>query len=112
MRAFLNLIVNALDVMPGGGVLTLATSRTAAGNVQVVIGDTGPGLGSVEVEALFRPFETKKAEGTGLGLGIVRRIIDLHSGYVTLRGGENGGTEAVVTLNPRGERVREEAPTT
>ena len=112
MRAFLNLIVNALDVMPSGGALTLTTSRTGAGNVEVVIGDTGPGLGSVEIESLFRPFETKKAEGTGLGLGIVRRIVDLHSGAVTLRSGAGGGTEAVVTLNPGGERVREEAAAT
>ena len=109
MRAFLNLVVNALDVMPSGGVLRLRTSRVASGDIEIVIGDDGPGLGNVAVETLFRPFETNKPGGTGLGLGIVRRIIDLHCGTVTLRPGAEGGTEAVVVLNPEGERVVREA---
>jgi signal transduction histidine kinase len=110
MRAFLNLIVNGLDVMPSGGVLTLTTSLLPTGNIQIVIGDLGPGVrGDVPIEALFRPFETTKPGGTGLGLGIVRRIVDLHSGTVTLRPGRAGGTEAVIVLNPAGERVAREA---
>jgi signal transduction histidine kinase len=98
MRAFLNLLVNALDVMPAGGILSLETARSEEGDIRVTIGDTGPGIESEDAEALFRPFETKKPGGTGLGLGIVRRIVEFHSGTVTLRPGKGGGTEAVVTL--------------
>lgn len=107
MRAFLNLIVNALDAMPSGGTLRLMSALTGDGDIRIIIGDTGPGLGEIEVESLFRPFETNKPGGTGLGLGIVRRIIDIHAGTVTLRPGAGGGTEAVVILNPRGDRVQQ-----
>ena len=98
MRAFLNLLVNALDVMPTGGILSLETACSGDGNVRVTIGDTGPGVEREEAQALFKPFETSKPGGTGLGLGIVRRIVEIHSGAVTLRPGKGGGTEAVVTL--------------
>jgi signal transduction histidine kinase len=105
MRAFLNLLVNALDVMPSSGMLHLAAKVSDSGEVEVVIGDTGPGVKPDEVESFFRPFETSKPGGTGLGLGIVRRIVELHSGTVALRPRPGGGTEAVVTLPVTGERT-------
>ena len=106
MRAFLNLIVNALDVMPSGGILRLETGRSEKGDVEVTIADTGPGVKPDEVASFFRPFETGKPGGTGLGLGIVRRIVELHSGNIDLRPGAGGGTEAVVTLPVADERSR------
>ncbi|MHC4506111.1 MAG: sensor histidine kinase, partial [Planctomycetota bacterium] len=104
MRAFLNLIVNALDVMPSGGILRLGTGRSEKGDVEVTIADTGPGVKPDEVASFFRPFESGKHGGTGLGLGIVRRIVELHSGTIDLRPGKGGGTEAVVTLPVADER--------
>ena len=120
MRAFLNLIVNGLDVMPSGGILRLETGRSEKGDIQVTIADTGPGVNPDQLASFFRPFETSKPGGTGLGLGIVRRIVDLHSGKVDLRPGRlrpappgtdnvpgtGGGTEAVVTLPVADEGAR------
>jgi signal transduction histidine kinase len=97
-RAFLNLMVNALDVMPSGGILYLGSTASDDGTVRVTIGDTGPGVAPEEAELFFRPFQTAKSGGTGLGLGIVRRIVELHSGSVVLGPREGGGAEAVVTL--------------
>ena len=97
-RAFLNLLVNALDAMPSSGVLRIRTGRPENRDVEVIITDTGPGVDPNEVDHLFETFVTTRPQGTGLGLGIVRRILELHSGSVTLRPGGNGGTEAVVRL--------------
>lgn len=97
-RAFLNLLVNALDVMPCSGALWVRTRPLEGGEVEVTIADTGPGVDPNEVERLFEAFTTTKPQGTGLGLGIVRRLLELHSGSVTLRPRASGGTEAVVRL--------------
>jgi signal transduction histidine kinase len=97
-RAFLNLIVNALDVMPSEGTLYLGSTASDDSTVRITIGDTGPGVAPEEAESLFKPFQSAKPGGTGLGLGIVRRIVELHSGSVSLGPREGGGAEAVVTL--------------
>ena len=97
-RAFLNLLTNALDAMPSGGILYLGSKAPGDGSVRIAIGDTGPGIAPEEAELLFRPFQSAKPGGTGLGLGIVRRIVELHSGSVSLGPREGGGAEAVVTL--------------
>ncbi len=105
-RALMNLFLNALEAMPSGGILRIETRKTdrgegegeGEGGVDVVIADTGPGVDPKEAEKLFEPFVSRKPGGTGLGLGIVRRIMELHSGSVSLRPGAGGGTEAVVRL--------------
>lgn len=109
-RAFLNLMVNALDVMPSGGILYLGSTASDDGMVRITIGDTGPGVAPEEAELLFRPLQTAKPGGTGLGLGIVRRIVELHSGSVVLGPREGGGAEAVVTLPVAGRQVRTAVP--
>jgi signal transduction histidine kinase len=101
MRAFVNLMANALDAMPSGGILYLGSSAEGDGAVRVSVGDTGPGVAPEEAKLLFKPFRSLKPGGTGLGLGIVRRIVELHSGSVSLGRREGGGAEAVVTLPAR-----------
>jgi signal transduction histidine kinase len=101
-RAFLNLLVNALDAMPRGGVLLVTSRRSPDGWIEASVADTGPGIAPEMAERLFRPFATSKPEGTGLGLTIVRRIADLHGGTVELRPRQGGGTEAAVRLPASG----------
>jgi len=96
-RAFLNLLMNAIDAMPNGGVLTLAT-RQVDDAVEVVVSDTGTGVAPEILPVIFKPFTSTKPGGLGLGLPIARRIIDLHSGTVTLEPRPQGGTSAVVRL--------------
>jgi signal transduction histidine kinase len=97
-RAFLNLIANALDAMPSGGTLSVSTRALEGGRIEVVIGDTGGGLGAGAVEMLFSPFVSTKPGGAGLGLPLVRRIVELHGGTVSLRPRTAGGAEAVVEI--------------
>lgn len=80
-QVVLNLVVNALDAMPEGGVLRACTA-VEANEVWLSIGDTGPGIDPTILAEIFDPFFTTKAAGTGLGLAIVRKIVDQHGGRV------------------------------
>jgi signal transduction histidine kinase len=76
-----NLTANAIQAMPGGGVLRIATRRHAFGSmVEIEVSDTGEGLAPEAAEHLFEPFFTTKAGGTGLGLAIAREIAMAHRG--------------------------------
>ncbi|WP_338871790.1 GAF domain-containing protein [Myxococcus stipitatus] len=92
-QAFLNLAINAMQAMPHGGRLRAAVRRAAgAPEVMVEFSDTGPGI-TAEVRArIFEPFFTTKAKGTGLGLAVVKRIIESHQGHLTLDSQPGHGT--------------------
>ncbi len=81
-QLFLNLAINALDAMPSGGSLEITVSRLGS-NVEVTIGDTGPGIDDRIVGKLFTPFVTTKPNGVGLGLGICQRIAEAHQGTLS-----------------------------
>jgi len=89
-RAFLNILVNAIQAMDDGGLICVGTaleetrSRT---RLLVTISDTGPGLSEEALKKQFSPFYTTKAKGTGLGLVIVRNIIEGHGGEIELKNG-------------------------
>jgi signal transduction histidine kinase len=80
-RVIENLVLNAMDAMPAGGVLML---RTAAqeGGVHLEISDTGSGMTPEECARLFTPYYTTKQHGTGLGLAIVQAVVADHSGRI------------------------------
>ncbi len=105
-----NLTTNALQVMPRGGVLRLATRLDAArGTVAASVADDGPGLSDEVLSHLFEPFFTTKAEGTGLGLAIAREIALAHRGELRAENRPGGGAVFTLTLPvaevaaPRGE---------
>jgi signal transduction histidine kinase len=105
-----NLTTNALQVMPRGGVLRLATRLDAArGTVVASVADDGPGLSDEVLSHLFEPFFTTKAEGTGLGLAIAREIALAHRGELRAQNRPGGGAVFTLTLPvaeaaaPRGE---------
>jgi len=105
-----NLTTNALQVMPRGGVLRLATRLDAArGTVVASVADDGPGLSDEVLSHLFEPFFTTKAEGTGLGLAIAREIALAHRGDLLAQNRPGGGAVFILTLPvaevaaPRGE---------
>jgi signal transduction histidine kinase/HAMP domain-containing protein len=80
-QAFLNLLANALDAMPGGGKLTVAAHAAEEG-VRVAIRDTGEGIPADRLPLIFEPFYTSKEEGTGLGLSITHNIVSDHGGRI------------------------------
>jgi signal transduction histidine kinase len=97
-QVLINLIVNAIQVMPEGGTLTLATRDGGPGEVLVDITDTGPGF-SAEVEReLFQAFVTTKKEGTGLGLWISRSLLERYGGDIRARNRDDGVSGAVLTV--------------
>jgi signal transduction histidine kinase len=105
-QAFLNLILNALEAMPGGGRLTLTTrwSGAMAGEgerplVEIEVQDTGCGMTEEMRSRVFQSLlNTSKAKGTGLGLVIVSRIVEAHHGHIEVFSSPGNGTRFVLQL--------------
>lgn len=96
-RALLNLLLNALDALPGGGDLVVTTCVTRAG-IEIEVADSGPGVPAPLAERLFEPFFTTKGGGTGLGLAIVERIAAAHGGRATVANCPEGGAAFTLIL--------------
>jgi two-component system nitrogen regulation sensor histidine kinase NtrY len=99
-RAVSNLVLNAMDAMPQGGMLTLRTQNDD-GKLLIEVADTGSGMSREECERIFTPYYTSKQHGTGLGLAIVQSVVSDHGGRVRVRSEPGHGTTFVIEL-PRG----------
>ena len=103
-RVLWNLIDNAIKFTPQGGALTL-TSRMIANNISLSIRDTGVGIPKEELPNLFLEFKRLKGsaniDGSGLGLFIVKTILDAHNGAITAESEEGAGTTFNILLPPR-----------
>ncbi len=96
----INLLNNARDAMPQGGVITLRTRQTAAGAV-IEVADQGLGIPPDSLSKVFDPFYTTKeiGKGSGLGLSIVAGIVRAHNGTVEAHSeGPERGTTFTITL--------------
>jgi signal transduction histidine kinase len=99
-----NIVLNAMQAMPGGGDLALRTYHdTDQGAVTACFCDTGVGIPEHKFEEIFQPFMTTKTKGTGLGLSIVKRIVENHQGNIDLTSRLNEGTCFSITLPIRAE---------
>jgi signal transduction histidine kinase len=96
-RVFANLILNAAQAMPQGGTLTISASAPD-GSVVIKVSDTGVGIPNEMKGKLFKPLMTSKAKGTGLGLAVVKRIVDAHGGQITYESKVGKGTTFTITL--------------
>ena len=100
-QVLVNLLVNALHAMPGGGTLKLATAdHDEAGQaaVHITVQDSGPGLAPDLLAQLFQPFVTRRKEGTGLGLWISRQIVERYGGELSAANAPGGGALFTVRL--------------
>lgn len=96
-RALENLILNAMDAMPAGGVLMLRTTREK-GEIHLEVSDTGTGLTPEECDRLFTPYYTTKQHGTGLGLAVVQSVISDHGGRISVESEMGIGTSFHIFL--------------
>jgi two-component system, NtrC family, nitrogen regulation sensor histidine kinase NtrY len=96
-RAIENLILNAMDAMPAGGVLMLRT-QTIEHGVSLEVSDTGTGLTPEESERIFTPYYTSKQHGSGLGLAIVQAIVADHGGRISVESESGVGTSFHIDL--------------
>lgn len=108
-QVFINVILNAIQAMPNGGILTLTTSledRCDGENklpvaemlIRVRIADSGHGISEEVADKIFSPFCTTKTEGTGLGLSITKRILEIHNASISYESSEGEGTVFVIDL--------------
>ncbi len=96
-QVFQNIILNAVQAMPEGGRLEIRTG-TGDGFIEIIFKDTGGGISEENLRKIFEPLFTTKAKGIGLGLSIVKSIIDRHKGEIDVESEDGKGTTFTVKL--------------
>jgi len=96
-RVFVNLIGNAVDAMPAGGVLSI-TSTESNEILEIRFADTGEGIPDNVMRDLWKPLKTTKSKGVGLGLAICKRIVEAHGGQVEVESTPGKGTTFTIRL--------------
>jgi len=94
---FQNLMTNAAQAMQGHGTIAV-TFGTSEGWHCVTLSDAGPGIPAEIRAALFRPFKTTKARGTGLGMATAKQLVESHGGHISVESPDGGGTTVVIRL--------------
>jgi two-component system NtrC family sensor kinase len=102
-QAIINIALNALQAMPNGGTFTVETKSTKpvnekSGSVELEFTDTGKGVSSENLHNIFSPFFTTRQQGTGLGLAITQRIIEQHSGEISVASTPGKGASFTIVL--------------
>ncbi|MBN2831399.1 MAG: PAS domain S-box protein [Candidatus Omnitrophica bacterium] len=97
-EVFVNLLINAYQAMPQGGVINIKTSLFSDEYTQIAISDTGCGIPTNVLKNLFMPFFSTKKEGTGLGLSICYNIIKNHNGSISVESQVGKGTTFIIKL--------------
>ena len=104
-QVFLNLYLNAIGAMEGGGILSVALLSMTDRRIRIEVRDTGVGIDPKNLDRIFDPYFTTKSSGTGLGLAIVQKIIEAHRGEIQVASTPGLGTTVSVIL-PEGDSGR------
>ena len=97
-QAFLNLALNACQAMPNGGTLEIRCERASRGNVAIAFADTGVGIKPDHLARIFDLYFTTKAKGSGIGLSMVFRTVQMHDGEIEVQSIPGTGTTFTVLL--------------
>jgi len=98
-RAFANLLRNAAEAMKGQGAIDVTVTGDGSG-IAVTIADHGPGIADDVRQRVFEPYFTTKADGTGLGLALVRQTLEAHRGTIALTATPGGGATFAIVFPP------------
>lgn len=101
-QAFLNLLLNAIQIVPEGGLIRVS-SISLANEIRIEIADNGPGIAVDDYQHLFEPFFSKREGGIGLGLTVTRQIVLAHHGILSAKPSEWGGACFILQLPCRQE---------
>jgi two-component system, NtrC family, sensor histidine kinase HydH len=105
-QAFLNILINAMQAMPEGGKIDIAVKAGEnRGSIWIAFEDSGSGVQKEVLEKIWDPFFTTKDKGTGLGLGIVKNIIEAHDGQIRLDNRPEKGARVSIRLPVQQEGV-------
>jgi signal transduction histidine kinase/putative methionine-R-sulfoxide reductase with GAF domain len=96
-RVFVNIIKNAVDAMPKGGILTIRTKKSID-HWEIAFSDTGIGIKSCMLTKIWSPLYTTKAKGMGFGLSICKRIVEAHRGKITIKSEIAKGTTFTISV--------------
>ena len=96
-QAFLNILINAMQAMPDGGEIAIMV-KASNNSLWIVFDDQGGGVTKETMEKIWDPFYTTKEKGTGLGLGIVKNIIEAHEGQIRIDNRPEGGARVSIRL--------------
>jgi signal transduction histidine kinase len=102
-QVVINLVLNAVDAMPEGGSLSIASRMDDDGRITLAFADTGHGIEEAHLERIFEPFFSTREKGTGLGLAISRNVVERHGGEITVESEVNKGSEFKVWLPVQAE---------
>ncbi|MCH7676450.1 PAS domain S-box protein [candidate division KSB1 bacterium] len=97
LQVLINLLQNAKDASPKGGIVTIAT-RARTNELQVQIKDNGDGISAEKLDKIFEPFYSTKKTGFGLGLAIVARLVEQHGAHIDVKSRVGKGTEFTITF--------------
>ncbi len=98
-RVLLNLFNNALEAMPDGGILAVSSRLTPAGSLEIKVSDTGVGIEEDKITQIWEPFYTHgKKHGTGLGMAIIRKIMDEHGFSIDVESVKNRGATFTIRI--------------
>jgi len=101
-QVLVNLLINAIEAMPQGGLLAISTGilndRNNNSNVTIKIRDSGVGIPDIDLKRIFQPFFTTKKDGVGMGLAVCERIIQNHDGSIQVKSQLGVGTEFLISF--------------
>ncbi|GBC85175.1 Sensor protein ZraS [bacterium HR11] len=97
-QALVALVVNAIEACRPGGTIRVAASQTPAGDVCIVVQDTGTGMSEEVRRRAFEPYFTTKPDGVGMGLPMAQKVVEAHGGTITLASQAGVGTTVTVRL--------------
>lgn len=96
-RAVVNLVANAAESMPQGGSISV-TARVVPDGIEIAVADNGAGIDPEAMTRIFEPLFTTKRNSSGLGLAVVRQIVEAHGGRVNLESTAGAGTTAAIVV--------------